>query len=88
VFGGELVSDLFDARRKIAAWRKEYNQERPHSSLGYRTPYEFAQLSRGKDGDEAALENASAYASGVSHFSTAPATAAGSEFELTRRIMP
>jgi putative transposase len=34
--------NLFDARRKIAAWRKEYNEERPHSSLGYRTPKEFA----------------------------------------------
>jgi len=67
--------NLFDARRKIAAWRKEYNEERPHSSLGYRTPKEFAELSRGKDGDEAALENASAFASGVSHFSTAPAAA-------------
>src|SRR3974390_3844558 len=35
--------NLFDAKRKIAAWRKEYNQERPHSSLGYRTPKEFAE---------------------------------------------
>ncbi len=34
--------NLFDARRKIAAWRTDYNQERPHSSLGYRTPKEFA----------------------------------------------
>ncbi len=34
--------NLFDARWKIAAWRKEYNQERPHSSLGYQTPNEFA----------------------------------------------
>jgi putative transposase len=30
------------ARRKIAAWREEYNDERPHSSLGYLTPREFA----------------------------------------------
>jgi len=29
--------NLFDARRKIAAWKIEYNEERPHSSLGYRT---------------------------------------------------
>ena len=35
--------NLFDARRKVAAWRKEYNEERPHSSLGYKTPKEFAQ---------------------------------------------
>ena len=34
--------NLFDARRKIAAWQNEYNEERPHSSLGYRTPKEFA----------------------------------------------
>jgi putative transposase len=34
--------NLFDARRKIAAWRIEYNEERPHSSLGYQTPNEFA----------------------------------------------
>lgn len=71
--------NLFDARRKIAAWRKEYNEERPHSSLGYKTPNEFAELSRGKDGGKAALENASACASGVSHFPTAPAAAATDE---------
>ncbi len=34
--------NLFDARRKATAWRKYYNEERPHSSLGYRTPLEFA----------------------------------------------
>jgi putative transposase len=34
--------NLFDARRKITAWRTEYNEERPHSSLGYKTPKEFA----------------------------------------------
>ena len=34
--------NLFEARRKIAAWKKEYNEERPHSSLGYLTPKEFA----------------------------------------------
>jgi putative transposase len=35
--------NLFDARRKISAWQQEYNSERPHSSLDYRTPEEFAQ---------------------------------------------
>jgi putative transposase len=34
--------NLFDAKRKIAAWKIEYNEERPHSSLGYQTPKEFA----------------------------------------------
>lgn len=33
---------LADAREKIRSWRDEYNGERPHSSLGYRTPNEFA----------------------------------------------
>jgi Integrase core domain len=31
-----------EARGKVGGWRKEYNEERPHSSLGHRTPVEFA----------------------------------------------
>jgi putative transposase len=38
--------NLADARDKISAWKVEYNRERPHSSLGYRTPYEFADALR------------------------------------------
>ena len=38
--------NLADARGKISSWREEYNGERPHSSLGYRTPNEFAQTLR------------------------------------------
>jgi len=34
--------NLFDARRKISDWKTEYNSRRPHSSLGYLTPNEFA----------------------------------------------
>jgi transposase InsO family protein len=34
--------NLADARSKIKAWRLDYNQARPHSSLAYRTPEEFA----------------------------------------------
>ena len=33
---------LNDARRIIEEWRVDYNTARPHSSLGYRTPSEFA----------------------------------------------
>jgi putative transposase len=36
---------LFDARRKIEDWRRDYNTQRPHSALGYRTPAEFARSS-------------------------------------------
>ena len=39
--------NLFDARRMTAAWRIEYNEARPHSSLRYRTPKEFAAQSVG-----------------------------------------
>jgi putative transposase len=35
--------NLADAREKIPAWREDYKGERPHSSLGYRTPNEFAE---------------------------------------------
>ena len=37
----EFVS-LGDARNKIEAWRIDYNDYRPHSSLGQLTPSEFA----------------------------------------------
>jgi putative transposase len=47
--------NLFDARRKIAAWRIEYNERRPHSSLGYRTPKEFATSMRAAEVGSALL---------------------------------
>jgi putative transposase len=33
---------ITDARRIVEAWRQDYNGERPHSALGYRTPAAFA----------------------------------------------
>jgi putative transposase len=33
---------LNDVRRTLDNWRREYNYERPHSSLAYRTPAEFS----------------------------------------------
>ena len=33
---------LADARAKIEAWRRHYNESRPHTALGWRTPQEFA----------------------------------------------
>ena len=35
-------TSLNDARRKIETWRQDYNQQRPHSSLNYLPPVEFA----------------------------------------------
>jgi putative transposase len=34
---------LEEAQDRIEQWRKEYNEERPHSSLGNLTPREYAQ---------------------------------------------
>jgi putative transposase len=35
-------TSLMDAKTAIEAWRKDYNETRPHSSLGDLTPTEFA----------------------------------------------
>jgi putative transposase len=40
----EEFDSVSDARMQAANWRHEYNTERPHSSLDYRTPKEFATL--------------------------------------------
>jgi len=39
---------LPEAREKIEMWRRDYNQVRPHSSLGYQTPQEFAAKAAGR----------------------------------------
>ena len=39
---------LEDAKTKIEAWRRDYNGSRPHTSLGDRTPREFARCHRSK----------------------------------------
>ena len=36
---------LADARSKCEAWRTDYNQFRPHSSIGQKTPIELAKSS-------------------------------------------
>jgi len=40
----ESFNTVAEARVVIASWRRYYNEERPHSSLGYRTPREFYAL--------------------------------------------
>ena len=58
----EVFFTLADARRKLHLWRRDYNHHRPHSALADRTPSEFAAAcSGGKDGDQAALENAARF---------------------------
>jgi putative transposase len=38
----QVFLSLDDARSKIEQWRNQYNRPRPHSSLGYLAPEEFA----------------------------------------------
>ena len=53
---------LQEVRATLETWRQEYNCERPHSGLDYRTPEEFRRSADGgKDGDTTALENAARF---------------------------
>jgi putative transposase len=40
----EIFTTLFEAKVLIADWRKEYNEVRPHSALGYRPPAPEAKM--------------------------------------------
>ena len=60
--------DLRQAREVIEDWRVDYNTVRPHSSLRYRTPEEFAAARCcGEDGGCAPLENALRFPLSHSH---------------------
>jgi transposase InsO family protein len=37
----EVFGNLLEAQVMVEEWRRQYNEERPHSSLGYETPWEF-----------------------------------------------
>ena len=42
LLGSEIFATLAEAQWLAETWRREYNTARPHSSLGYKTPAEFA----------------------------------------------
>jgi hypothetical protein len=39
----QVFVTIFEARRAAAEWQTDYNEFRPHSSLGKLTPREFAE---------------------------------------------
>jgi transposase InsO family protein len=39
----ESFNTLYEAQLLINDWRQEYNHYRPHQSLNYQTPAEYAQ---------------------------------------------
>ena len=38
-----IFNSLKEVREMCAEWRKDYNEERPHKSLGYLSPLKYAQ---------------------------------------------
>jgi putative transposase len=50
----QQFDSVADAQQWIEAWRRDYNQVRPHSSLGHLTPSEFVIQ---RQGQQAAEEN-------------------------------
>lgn len=60
-----VFTDGRHAQDVIEAWRHEYNNERPHSSLNYRTPAEFAAQWRNSSRPTASLRCAIADSPGL-----------------------
>ena len=47
----EIFDSLADARQKLALWRNDYNNVRPHSSLENKTPAEARRAREQSDGN-------------------------------------
>lgn len=47
----QWFESLHQARQEIARWRRDYNEQRPHSAIGRIPPAEFAALHRQHAGD-------------------------------------
>lgn len=49
---GEVFYGVRDAQVRLNSWRRYFNEERLHSSLGYLTPVEFAAALSSLEADE------------------------------------
>ena len=66
-----MFRDMTHARTAIRSWATDYNEERPHSALGYQTPRAFAEeLITATDSRAAPLESSA-------HLSVAPSAPIG-----------
>ena len=55
LLNGEIFDTLCEAQVLTQRWRRHYNQERPHSSLGYRPPAPGGLPAQGKSQDVAGM---------------------------------
>ena len=55
-----LFRSLPHARAVLEAWRRDYNEQRSHSKLGWMTPRDYALVLSGEPGRGAALRQGSA----------------------------
>ena len=49
-FNTNWFMSLDDAKSKIEAWRRHYNENRPHTAMGFVPPSEYAQLAARNNG--------------------------------------
>jgi len=49
LLNGELIDSVLEGQVLLDDWREDFNTYRPHQSLGYLTPVEFARRWRMQD---------------------------------------
>ena len=63
-----VFGSVEESQEIAEAWRKDYNEERPHSSLGYLTPVELAAKWEGERSKEAVRAGSSSQPTASFHF--------------------
>ena len=67
-----LFRSLPHARTVLEDWRRDYNEQRPHSKLGWLTPRDYARAICGTAGDRAAQPEGSARTPLATHLNPGP----------------